>query len=684
MITPQIKYSDFLINQKEPDYNSLEYYDFWVKHLTYCKSGVFVGGVFISGWLYYHINFFVIARDVKDKYGNNDRPIMSPKFRDNEFILDYYIRKAEESKIPLMIFGSRRFAKSAFLASRLLYRTTIFHNARTLLIGANSGDIKEVEKYINENIENPKKPFEKLKANGNLSKGEISFAFIDKSQQDYIRGAIVSKNVEAGKSRKALSVAGVTPSEVAFDEVGKYHFNDIFKNLLPALSTDLGEMRCSTIFTGTGGEVSLSADAEKIFLNSSKNGFLSVNFEDLKKEIKGFDFRQISDSDIGLFVPGQMSLIGGEKKIMPLSDFYNRDFTKSELKDLEGFDIHTTDWEKATKIIDDYIDFQTSISDKEGQMAEMAFPKQPEDCFKHNDNSDYNNSELSLAIRDIEDKGFYGEPVFFNRKNGIVIKEKSDKKYCDKFPFGGGVFDAPIMMYEDRKWDNPAYGTYIGGFDLYKTATSNTTTSLAVCYIMRRDGAMNKLVASYATRPSVPEYLYEQVEMMLTYYNATCMCEKEDMLPFEKYMQRKNKLHLLAKGLALTRTLNPKSLIAGEYGFSATPSKNKQLLSSSSINYVNGVHEVYRDNDDLLTMVGARFIPDIMLLKELREWGKHKNYDRKSAFEQCLVLAYDMDTNNVIPKNINANESQSSTSHNGQVASLRMKNTNKLIIKKRF
>ena len=134
----------------------------------------------------------------------------------------------------------------------------------------------------------------------------------------------------------------------------------------------------------------------------------------------------------------------------------------------------------------------------------------------------------------------------------------------------------------------------------------------------------------------------------------------------------------------MTRTLNPKSLIAGEYGFSATPSKNKQLLSSSSINYVNGVHEVYRDNDDLLTMVGARFIPDIMLLKELREWGKHKNYDRKSAFEQCLVLAYDMDTNNIIPKNINANESPSSTSHNGQGASLRMKNTNKLIIKKRF
>lgn len=218
--------------------------------------------------------------------------------------------------------------------------------------------------------------------------------------------------------------------------------------------------------------------------------------------------------------------------------------------------------------------------------------------------------------------------------------------------------------------------------DLYKTAQSNTTTSLAVVYIMRRDSGINKIVASFATRPSVPEYMYEQVEMMLTYYNATCMCEKEDMLPFEKYMQRKNKLHLLAEGLSLTRTLNPKTQIAGEYGFSATPTKNKQLLSSSSINYVNGVHEVYKDSDNIITMVGARFIPDIMLLKELKDWGKYKNYDRKSAFEQCLVLCYDMDTNNVIPRNIKEeDETKEVISQYSTYPSQRVK---KKIINKKF
>jgi len=682
---PSLPYSEYLLNVKYPDKSSSEYEPFWTKHINICKSGVYTGGIYISGWLYYHLNFFKTELDVKDQWGNSKRDILHPNFRDNEFLLDFYIRKAEQEKKPLMIFGTRRFAKTVFLASRARYRTTMFPNSRALLVCGSSVDLKEIENYINQDAKMPLPPFEKMESIGSLEKNqEIQYLFKDKSQNNFIRGTIMSRNVEAGKKSKALSVAGVTPSEVVFDEVGKYLFSEVYSNLKPALQTDLGEPRCSTIFTGTGGNIENSKDAENIFLNSYDNGFLSVDFNDIRELIKGFDFRQISDSDTGLFVPGQMSNKGGEKILTPLTEFFKQDFTPKQAKELEGFNIRVTNWDRATILIQEEIESEYKKSEKKGQMAEMAFPRQPEDCFKHSEINDYNVSEINITIRGIRESGNYGKNVIFKETPEGVQYELSQKLPCLEFPFQGGAYDAPVVIYEDRMWEHPSYGTYIAGFDLYKTATSQTTTSMGTIYVMRRDKAMNVIVASYATRPSVPEYMYRQVELLLEYYNATCMCEKEDMLPFEKYMERKGKLHLLAKGLSLTKQINPKTMIAGEYGFSATPPKNRQLLSSCSINYVNQVHEVHMEDDMLVSDVGARFIPDIMLLQELRDWGKYKNYDRKSAFEQALVLCYSLDTDNIVPMNKNNEEQPDQIPYWRRRQIAEKEKVKKHLIKKRF
>ena len=75
---PNISYKEFLINQVEPAREDGSYVDFWIKHINYCKSGVYVGGVYVSGWLYWHLNFFKLSIDKRDEFGNSVRVVTNP------------------------------------------------------------------------------------------------------------------------------------------------------------------------------------------------------------------------------------------------------------------------------------------------------------------------------------------------------------------------------------------------------------------------------------------------------------------------------------------------------------------------------------------------------------------------------------------------------------------------------
>src|ERR1051325_7324929 len=96
-----------------------EYDAFFQNELDKIKYGVTINGIYIHGWLYWHLNHWHIYLDEEDERNKNDilRVFRNPALRDNEFMISEYLKQAEEQKKGLLIFGSRRFGKTEFESS---------------------------------------------------------------------------------------------------------------------------------------------------------------------------------------------------------------------------------------------------------------------------------------------------------------------------------------------------------------------------------------------------------------------------------------------------------------------------------------------------------------------------------------------------------------------------------------
>lgn len=1030
---PNIAYKDFLLNQKEPDRDDANYVPFWLKHIEYCKSGVIVGGIKISGWLYWHLNFFKLTIDKKDEYGNGIMEVLNPDFRDNEYMIEYAFQKTDnDKKKPLMAFGTRRFSKTSFIASRMAYKSYIFSKSHTVLVGASSVDINNITKYFNEYYETRQDCFSDLQKYGdwNKSASDVEIAFNEREvkkgkkavnpitkhligeiqNNKFVFSQIAVRNLEHGQVKsKEEMLAGVTPTEVIWDEaleedtliptptgfrkikdihigesifdkngevtevmdkvdvgvkplyeitlldgrkvkacgdhiwevkkrdggqtvilptkkifetyirdgwdksrsknyieykysiplpdptqytkkelplepyfigswlgdgnkqnttiytadqetinyledysrrlgvdfslkkgnnninvcsliklgqnsnptkdkmkvlglIGNKHIPDIYKmssiedrvNLLkglmdtdgtitktggtslstttdrlkddflelcsslgvrykctasiPTFTTTLGEKkngvlayriyiypkfnpfnltrkrdrwiesaksknkkkafykthvpisnmkrigakqaycftvksptstflcgqyiptvncakygwekqhsallpaiatvygkRCTEVFCGTGGNIDFSKDAEKAFLTAEEVGFFHFDLNEFKENIntKYFPYTQVSNLEVGLFVPAQMSLEGGEKKKIPLSDYILRDYTEQDLKDLEGFMIEITDWEQATKNIEDYIKEQTKTSDSAGKKAQMYYPFQPEDCFLYSGNNPFPVEEAKLTLQRIKDTGATGENVLFTQdKDGTIHIEPSSKKVIESYPFEGGTHDAPVIIYERPIHDDPTKirkGVYVAGFDGYKIADSKTTDSVGSFYIYKRmcglDGLQNQIVLSFATRPSMDSNLYRQVMLAVLKYNADLLPERDTNL--YNFLANYQMQHLIVNCQTVVFKYAPNSNANTTYGLPATP-QNKEHYLKMIQNYCNETIEIGRDDyDNPITIKGVERITDPMLLEEIIAYGKVKNADRLAAFGHTLVWVNELHTRGV-------------------------------------
>lgn len=665
---------DFLINQELPDTNSSEYVAFWQEHLRRCKSGITIGGVFINPWLYWHLNFFKITRMFVDEYGNKTPSIANLALRDNEWIIAEQIDRAYKEEKPLMIFGTRRSAKSTTLASRLSYKSYCFKNGHVVLVGGSSPDINNITKYIDEFYVTRPKCFEDLRKYGTWDKtaSNIQIAYnkkdvgkhknpmttylfddVDLNESKVVYSNIAVRNLEMGeKKSKSELLAGITPTEVIFDEVGKYSWKENWLALKPALFSEFG-MNCLPIFVGTGGDVGASMDAEDVFLKAEDNGFLVVNLDDIGVKKKYFQFTQKSSNKVGLFMPAQLSLTAGKKIETPISEYLDRNFTEDELIQLDGLDIQVTDWENAEENINKELDAFKS-KPQEYKKQQMYYPYQPEDCFMDTTKNPFPAEECRKLANDIIESGNIGEAVTLSvTDSGIIQITQSDKEPVMEFPFKGGNHDAPIMIYERPIHEDPRQikrGCYVAGFDGYKIAKSETTDSLGSIYIFKRfvglRGYQNQIVASYSSRPSQDLLFYRQCMLLLKLYNAECLPERDTN--FYNYLRTQKSEYLLANCKNLAIGIVPNSKADTTYGLPATP-QNKEHYLKVCQNYTNEQIIVDYDVDDNpISMLGCHRIPDPMLLIEFSKYGREKNFDRIAAFGHALCWHTELNSMGIV------------------------------------
>ena len=247
---PTLPYKDWLINQQKPSRDDKEYVPFWLKHIEYCKSGVIVGGIHISGWLYWHLNFFIIMDDQEDDYGNEIRMPINPELRDNEWLLEWAFKQARnQDNKPIMAFGTRRFAKSVIESSQLAYSSFIRENSFYVIAGGSSADINNITNYYDDFYEQRPDCFSDFMINGDwgriskpvviefnhrkVKKKDINpvsyhlFPLKDKpNDTSFTFSRVAVRNLEHGqvKSKEEL-LAGLTPTGLGWDEaLAEYTF----------------------------------------------------------------------------------------------------------------------------------------------------------------------------------------------------------------------------------------------------------------------------------------------------------------------------------------------------------------------------------------------------------------------------------------------------------------------------
>ena len=285
--------NELLINMKEkdiPPYNPKKHFfdqdvstiQFWEEEFNKIKNGVNIGGYHISNWLYWHINIFKLA------YGKGkDKSIKIAEFRDNEYFFDYMYNKAESDEYgrhAVFSYGSRRFAKSVGMTSRLLHGLWTINNAQGTVQGFSKiPDLLAIINYSSDAILNM---FPALRVNANsidIDQG-ISLGIKGKKAQDiYKFGELTVVNLEGGTTKRgSQKAAAFTPDIFLLDEAGKGKCIPIWKAAMPSFAGgNNGKWRLVPLISGC------VCKGTKVYTH---NGEL-VNIEDLQMNdgIIGFD-----------------------------------------------------------------------------------------------------------------------------------------------------------------------------------------------------------------------------------------------------------------------------------------------------------------------------------------------------------------------------------------------------------
>lgn len=680
---PKLPYKDWLINQEKPERDDPNYVSFWLEHIGYCKSGVVLGGVHFSGWLYWHLNFFVIMDDKEDEFGNEYRDPIHPELRDNEWLLEWAFSKAKDlENLPILAFGTRRFAKSVIEASRLAWSAFIWQNSYYVIAGGSSSDVTNITNYFDDFYERRPDCYSDFLIMGEWSrlgkpvvvgfnrtkikKGDINpishefFDLKDKPNDNiFTFSRLATRNLEHGqvKSKEEI-LAGITPTGLGWDEVGKFLYTKQRAAVKPAIMNKRGKRRFIEIMVGTGGNIELAAAAKEDFLNADKAGFFVFNPDEYREEVKPEHFRynQESDKKTGLFVPAEMSMAGGDKLRIPIYEYLNRDFTDEEKEELEGVYIHVTDWDTAKEKVEKEIEDEFGISRDRGKKAQMYYPFQPEDCFLHMGSNPFPQEEAQKAFdRIIADTAWeYADFVELDSDyNGNVIVKSSKKEPITEYPFKGGTHDAPVAIFEKPIFDDPRQikrGTYIAGFDGVKIATSKVTDSTITMYIFKRgigtSGFQNELVAVVTTRPNVENNAYRQCLLLLKMYNAELLPEQDTNL--YKYLKLKKSLHVLAPAKGINMRINQSSKAETNYGLPPTVANKSHGLKLLKEKCWEEIPTGEVDEDGIpIFILGVETIPDPMLLLEIINFGNYDNYDRIVAYYHCLIWDEELRIQNV-------------------------------------
>lgn len=643
--------SEFFINMKDvPKWNRNKHYfeqsqdalEFFTEERRKITEGININGTFIHPWLYFHLNFFITPIPTADK---KELP-MNPPLRDNEwFFTENYMRAEKEGK-GLAMFGTRRFSKSTIEASVITWLNTIKSNGKTEVVGGDAGDLSTLSGLLRMGLTDIHPAFY-IPKNKNDWEKEIELGLKNKNNESIVHSTIIIKNAEKGKESSSEKGAGLSPVGFIIDEFGKFDFLSFFQGAIPSFETAYG-WKCVPILAGTGGNEKLSVDANRLLSNPEAYNIIPMDYESLENRIPDKSLVTWKRTKFGIFVPAQMSYKTGIKKDdTTLADYLG----KPEDEELKKIDIKVTNWETSLKVIKKSREL-LSVDKIALNKEQMYYPLDPEECFLNRIDNPFPAKRASKHKKWLIEEGRTGKTVeIYKKADGTLGYDLSDLPLAP-YPFDGGLHDAPVLLFDDPPKEIPFRGLNVSGLDPYKQ-TQSTTDSLGSIYVLRREGAVlndpmaGKILASYTSRPPIPDNFDRTCMWLIEGFGAECLMENAD-IGFIRYLERQQKAHkLLVEGVDFALSINPNTKQSTKYGLYPTE-KNKAHIIKRVLNYCNEAVTVgYEDDGTPITDLGVVRINDIYLLDEIINYRVGGNFDRMVAFGHALAWAEYLDEMNV-------------------------------------
>lgn len=625
------KTPEFYINMKSiPDKTSQERKSFVLEEKRKCREGINIGGIWIPGSLYFHLNYYHLQGD-DEKTGK--KAVFLPRLRDNEWIFfnDYEECYRERKIYPY--FGLRQAGKSEMIVSLCLRELCLYKETEAMALFASDADKETFVKKISTAITHGEKFIIVPNLDKDWTKTEIRFGLAKRDNSINLRSRLYIYNTQEGKKIQVGS--GKSISFLLMDEIAKSSYRAVYDTIEPALLTDYGKLRCTPLFTFTGGEADKAKDAETL----------------IKYPIIDRQFTSILDDG---------RLIGGRfmdgryrkdcKKPITLAEYLN----KKTNTWLDDYIINVSDFEYAEKIIEkERKDAAESPDSNTLLLKKIFFPLTIDEVFLTESNNHFPTKEIQLHKLQLQDyKPQYVE--LYRDQNNKVVWRSSDLTPIFKFPITPKDFkDAPCCMYEPPQ-DNVPHGTYCIGIDPYNEDTSSDKiNSLGAITVYKRmynplGEFQNSIVFTWRGRKKEVKQFHELCLQVAEFYNAIegVLPENEDKTLIQ-YFFFKKKGHFLADSFELSKQINPLTRSNRLKGLSASTVNQRHYMNLMYAETKDEISTVDEKGEEVLKM-GIYKIPDIMLLEEMEKYkgkpagsrGVHDgNYDSIVAFGHALTLA---------------------------------------------
>jgi hypothetical protein len=228
----------------------------------------------------------------------------------------------------------------------------------------------------------------------------------------------------------------------------------------------------------------------------------------------------------------------------------------------------------------------------------------------------------------------------YQDKDGAIKWNQLNGKFRDltKYRVEKGTSKEGAIVIWEHPEPNPPWGLYIAGLDPYDHDQSGTD-SLGSIFIYKRfqsfQETYNCIVAEYTGRPSRAEEYYENVRLLLLYYNARVLYENQ-WPGFSVYMRNKHYDYLLAdQPDILSKIIKNSTVNRGKGTHMVTEIKNNAELW-----YKDWLEEEYEPGKKNLTKIYSE-----ALLEETIAYNDKGNFDRVIAM--FLIMIYLQELNDI-------------------------------------